>query len=102
MASLFFISEPLGGLVAFLGITGMALNIPVIIHDRGFSKLMSIPHLIPWTSLVGLILFARPDNTGVYDYYLTALLVINAISLLFDYPDSVKWLKGDINVAGRS
>jgi len=60
MASLFFLNEPMGMLIAFLANIGMLLNIPVMIYDRGVSKLMSIPHLIPWTVLVIVILFNRP------------------------------------------
>jgi len=99
MASLFFLNEPMGMLIAFLANIGMLLNIPVMIYDRGVSKLMSIPHLIPWTVLVIVILFNRPEATGLYDTFLWALLVINIISLVFDYVDSMKWIKGDRAIA---
>jgi len=91
MASLFFLNEPMGMLIAFLANIGMLLNIPVMIYDRGVSKLMSIPHLLPWTALVLVILFNRPEATG--------LLIINIISLVFDYVDSMKWIKGDRAIA---
>lgn len=67
MASLFFISEPSGLMVAFLANIAMALNMPVILYDRGFSKLMALPHLVPWTFLVGIIIFQRPDASGLFD-----------------------------------
>jgi len=86
-------------LIAFLANIGMLLNIPVMIYDRGVSKLMSIPHLIPWTALVLIILFNRPEATGLYDTFLSALLIINIISLVFDYVDSMKWIKGDRAIA---
>jgi len=35
MASLFFINEPKGMLIAFLANIGMLLNIPVMFYDRG-------------------------------------------------------------------
>jgi len=99
MASMFFINEPMGLLIAFLANIGMLLNIPVMIYDRGVSKLMSIPHLLPWTALVLVILFNRPAATGLYDTFLSALLIINIISLVFDYVDSMKWIKGDRAIA---
>jgi len=101
MASLFFLSEPMGLLVAFLANIGMLLNLPVLIKERGLSKLMSGPHLIPWTILVILILFKRPETDGVYDLYLTVLLITNIISLVFDYPDFLKWIKGDRAIARK-
>lgn len=99
MASLFFLGEPMGLWIAFLANIAMMLNMPVMLYDRGFSKLMALPHLIPWTILVGILVFARPDASGVYDIYLWILLGANTISLLFDYPDAVKWLRGDRAIA---
>jgi len=86
-------------LIAFLANIGMLLNIPVMIYDRGVSKLMSIPHLVPWTALVILIIFYRPEATGLYDTFLSTLLIINLISLAFDYVDAMKWIKGDRAIA---
>jgi len=101
VASLFFLDQPMGVWVAVLAIGGMLPNLGVIVYDRGISKLMAIPHLIPWTLLVGLILFARPEGSETYSTYLWILLAINVFSLCFDYPDAIKWLKGDRAVATR-
>jgi len=84
MASLFFLNEPMGMLIAFLANIGMLL-----------------PHIIPWTALVVLIIFYRPDATGKYDIFLWVLLVTNLISLAFDYVDSLKWIKGSRAIASR-
>ena len=102
MASLFFINEPMGLWVAFLANIAMMLNLPVMLYDRGFSKLMAIPHLIPWTILVVWIFIARPTGSTNYDLYLSVLLVINLISLAFDYPDALKWWKGDRLPSGKT
>lgn len=101
MASLFFVNQPGGVLVAFLANIAMMLNMPVMLYDRGFSKMMALPHLLPWTILVGILIFARPEATGVYDTYLYVLLGVNVISLLFDFPDAVKWIRGARAIAGR-
>jgi len=101
MASLYFFNEPYGLWIAFLANIAMMLNLPVMLYDRGFSKLMAFPHLIPWTILVCWLLFARPEATGAYDTYLWVLLVVDVISLAFDYPDAVKWWRGDRRPAGK-
>lgn len=99
MASLFFLGEPMGIWVAVLANIGMMLNMPVMFYDRGFSKMMALPHIIPWTILVGILAFARPEAAGIYDVYLWVLLGANTISLAFDYPDAAKWFHGDRTIA---
>ena len=102
MASLAFLQEPGGILIAILANVAMMLNLPVMLYDRGFSKLMAFPHLIPWTALVVFIVFFRPETTGIYATFLWVLLGTNVISLLFDYPDAMSWLRGSREVAGRT
>ncbi|MBV1866207.1 MAG: hypothetical protein KUG74_17475 [Rhodobacteraceae bacterium] len=95
MASLAFLSEPSGLWIAFLANIAMMMNMPVMLYDRGFSKLMALPHLLPWTILVIWLVAARPIGSDIYNSYLSVLLVINTISLLFDYPDALHWKRGD-------
>lgn len=101
MVSMFFIAEPMGLWIAFLANIAMMMNLPVMIVDRGFSKAMALPHLVPWTILIALLLFARPEADGAYAVYLWALLIVDTISLMFDFPDALKWLRGDRARAGR-
>lgn len=101
IASLAFIEQPLGLWVAVLAIIAMLPNLPVMFYERGFSKLMALPHLIPWTLLLLLILVIRPPLTDLYGYYLWVLFAVDFISLALDYPDTVKWLRGDRTVSGR-
>ena len=42
-------------------------------------------------ALVILLIFARPDGSPAYQTLLSALLVINVISLIFDYRDAWLW-----------
>lgn len=95
MISILFYSEPSGLWIAFLANIAMMLNMPVMLYDRGFSKMMAFPHLIPWSILVVWLVTARPSGSDMYNTYLSVLLVINAISLLFDFPDALHWLRGD-------
>jgi hypothetical protein len=101
MASLFFLSEPMGGLIAVLAIGAMALNLWPLLLDRGFSKRMALPHLVPWTALVLILILAPPEAAGAYAIYLWVLLITDLISLGFDYPDAVSFLRGNRRVAGR-
>lgn len=101
MASLLFLSQPGGLWVAALANLAMLGNLPVLLADRGFSKRMALPHLPFWTVLVLWLVFAPPSAQGIYAVYLWVLLVTDAISLGFDYPDAWKWLRGDRAVAGR-
>ncbi len=100
MAMVFFIDQPMGMLIAILATIAIAPNIIVIIMERGFSKLMAFPHLLPWSILIVILLFYRPEGSQQYQMALWALLIINSISLLFDYPDAYKWWKGDRKIAG--
>ena len=95
LASLWFIDQPSGGWVALLAVGAMMMNMPVMAYDRGFSKLMAFPHLIPWSILVIWVAFARPISTDGYATYLSVLMVTNIISLGFDFPDALNWWKGD-------
>lgn len=40
-------------------------------------------------------------NNPTYNAFLTVLLVANLISLIFDYIDSIKWLRGAREILGR-
>jgi hypothetical protein len=99
IASLFFLSEPMGMWVAVLANFAMLPNLPLMVYERGLSKGMALPHLLPWSILVALILYDAPDPASQYGMYLWALAGINSLSLLFDFPDAIKWLKGDRAVA---
>lgn len=98
-ATLFFLSEPAGILIAVLAVGGMLPNGPIMYFERGLSKMMALPHLIPWTAVVLIVALYTPDGSALYVNFLYALAVTNAVSLAFDYVDAWKWLKGDRNIA---
>ena len=101
VATLFFTDWTYGPLVAGLANFGMILNIPIIFYDRGISKLMALPHLLLWTPLVVICAVALTGNTdlGGARPFIWVLMVTNIISLIFDYPDFLKWLRGDRAIA---
>ncbi|GER00333.1 hypothetical protein JCM17845_09560 [Iodidimonas gelatinilytica] len=93
MASLLFLNEPMGLWIAILANIAMLSNLPIMLYERGFTNAMALPHILPWTILVYLILFARPPATGLYDAYLWVLVAVDLVSLVFDYQESLAWLK---------
>ena len=100
LASLAFLDEPGGWLVALLAIGGMLPNMPILFGERGFSKLMALPHVLIWTPLLFVIWnLLSTSASGSFALFLWALLIVDAISLGFDFPDLWKCWKGDRVVA---
>lgn len=93
LATLVFLNQPAGVLIAVLALSGMSLTVAIVITTGGFSKLAAAGHVLPWTPLVLMLIFAKPDGTPLYQGFLTVLLVINVISLAFDFNDLRIWLK---------
>ncbi len=96
MATVLFLHEPQGIWITALAWLAMMGNMPPMIKDRGFGKIMALPHIPFWTVLVLWIAFARPEGgSATYDTFLTVLMVVNAISLVFDYRDALIWWRGE-------
>ncbi len=93
LATLAFLSQPAGVLIATLALSGMIFTVSIVFAVGGFSKQAAAGHILPWTPLVLMLIFARPDGSAVYQAFLTALLIINVISLAFDFNDLRIWLK---------
>ena len=95
MASIFFITKPSGMAVAFLATIELLMNLPILLSIRGFSKLLAMPHLVPWSIVVFILMLMRPTGRDTYNRDLVALLIVDVISLLFDYPDAWRWFQGE-------
>jgi len=102
IASLFFLNQPLAGWISFLAIFAMVPNLYLMVRDRGFGKVMALPHVIPWTALVIILLFFRPEGSVTYNVFLWVLLLVDLTSLAFDYTDAWKWFKGHREIPGRA
>jgi len=103
VASLWFWTAPNGMLIAVLANGAMALNGPIMLMDRGFSKAMALPHVVIWTPLVIWLIWLLSSGQvgGIFAAYLWVLLVVDVVSLVFDFKDARDWLRGDRAVAGR-
>ena len=106
LAALAFWNAPYGVWVAVLAVGGMLPNLVIMAAERGMSSLMAWPHVFIWTPLCLLVAWmlyqyfagALALSTS-YAAFLVALLVIDVISLAFDFPDALKWLRGDRAIA---
>lgn len=96
LATLAFLNQPGSAVIAALAIGGMFLTVAIVIASGGFTKLASVGHILPWTPLVTILVFARPEGSTIYQVFLTVLLTINVISLVFDYNDLRIWIKSRI------
>ena len=87
LATLFFLNQPSGALIAALAIGGMVLTVALVVANGGFEKTVAAGHVLPWVPLVAMLAFARPDGSDLYQIFLVVLLIANSISLLFDLND---------------
>jgi len=103
MSGLFLLNYESGFWVAILGASALAINTCVLFLNRGFSKVLAVPHLILWGPLqVILVLryFTAQDLSPFEQNYILVVLVVNGISLVFDVFDTLEWKRGQRDVAG--
>ncbi|MBH9681713.1 MULTISPECIES: hypothetical protein [Burkholderiaceae] len=95
-----------GRAIAAAALLVVATNVPIMLWARGMTKLMAVPHLFIWGPLQWFLLskirqFSDADAMPPLELiYVTAVLLVNGISLAFDALDSWRWLKGDRAVPG--
>ena len=103
LAPMVFLSEPYAILIACLSVGGMIPNLVIMLAERGLSKRMALPHLVIWGPLVVvlgcLLAGGLVGASGGYLSMLLLLLMVDLISLGFDIPDAIKWLRGDRAIA---
>lgn len=87
LATLLFIGQPSGLLIAALALSGMFFTVAIVFTTGGFSKIAAAGHILPWTPLVLMLAFAKPEGSAIYQAFLATLLVCNSISLAFDFND---------------
>lgn len=94
MLGLLFLDHVVGQWMAILGLAGMIPNIFVMYFEKAFSKTMALSHVIPWTALV-IFLAVQLSQGKVPDgpifYVAWTVIIVDTISLLFDYKESAEW-----------
>ncbi len=103
LASLAFVAEFLGEVIALLAVGGLLAGGVIVLWQRGLSRAVAFGVLIFWLPLVALIWFYLGNFRApeVFLIYLRVLMWINAASLLFALRDAWKWWRGDRAVFGR-
>lgn len=99
---IFLLDTPTGVCVGIAALFVLGTNVPIMYICGGMTKLMSLPHLLAWVPLEIFLLGALLGKTEMEAgeaFYAAILLVINGVSLVFDFLDSWKWLGGDREVA---
>ncbi|MBQ0751613.1 MAG: hypothetical protein KBT70_15580 [Roseovarius sp.] len=99
-ASLLYITQPAAAWLALMAVGAMLCNGVLMLVERGFSKVMALPHVLIWTPMLGLILWLlAQDIADGFRTYLLILLAVDVVSLILDAIDTRKWLSGDRKIA---
>lgn len=98
LASLFFLGDPLGPVVAVLTIGGLLPNVALLAKHRGFTSVMGVPHTIAWIPLlvVAAVVLVTKEPSTPYAVYLALLIAVNGFSLVFDVADTLRWSRGEV------
>lgn len=103
MASLMYLDSPVGRYAAMAFAIVAAINVPIMVIQRGLTRFLSFPHFV-WIPLVlylaDQLWGASPLPPGSVRMYASTVFVVNAISLTFDFIEVVRWLKGGREVLG--
>ncbi len=99
------LDTPTGRAAAMATLVVMLGGLPIMLAERGLSRLMSVPHLVAWIPLVTLLVIwllrgrpMSPAETGLA----VALIAVNSISLGFDVVEFVRWCRGDRAIPGAA
>lgn len=104
VAPFFLLDTPVGRAAAIASVFVLLTNVPIMLHARGMSRLMSVPHLIAWIPLVPYLVARLVFKMPVINAEVllaSALVVVNGISLVFDMMDTMRWLCGRREIPGQ-
>jgi hypothetical protein len=92
---------PTGRWTARSAVLVLVTGIPAVLLQRGFSKIVGAPHLLFWTPLLIFTIrrLGQRDTSRAEARYGVVLLIVNAISLIFDTVDTWRYIKGEREVA---
>lgn len=99
LASLFLLHYPSAQWIALSAVIVVGSNMLLMYLYGGFSRLLAVPHLLIWGPLQVMLLMylaqsGEPLATGEV-LYVSLVLVVNGISLVFDLIDAWRWMQGE-------
>jgi len=100
----FFLDTATGQIAAWAALFVAVTNAPIMLQQRGMSRLMSVPHLLAWFPLVAWLVLRLAGATplSVAETALAwLLLIVNSLSLVFDVLDTWRWFAGERDIPGR-
>lgn len=105
LAAFALTATPIGYWAAVAVTLVFGLNGVIMFLNAGFSKALALPHIVFWTLLeiyaVWRLWLADGVTISEAEYiYGVILVVVNAISLVFDFYDTAEWAKGKREIAG--
>ena len=101
-ASFLFLHTQTGVWVALLGAGAILINLVIVWINGGFSRVLAIPHVLLWIPLQIILIKQIPglEAASMEHTLCMAVLIINGISLLFDFTDCWRWYRGERNIVG--
>ena len=101
-AAFFMLPLPAAQYTAVAAVVVIVTNGPLLVYYAGMNRSLSIPHLIAWIPLeVALLMRLLEGDPGLVEQvYAVLVLLVNAISLVFDALDSWRWLRGERETPG--
>jgi hypothetical protein len=104
-ASLGFLDTAAGRLTAAAFAAVAAINLSMVYIQAGLTRLLSFTHLV-WLPLLFVLLgqLFAPDAAQIDTTtrgFMTAVVAVNGISLLFDFIEMWRWSRGAREVLGR-
>ena len=97
-ATIVLITEPSSYIIPVLAIGGMMPNAVLMFVERGFSKAMTLSHIVLLIPLL-VLLVLNISAGSVFSGYLMILFAVDFISICFDVKDGRDWFKGDRKIA---
>ncbi len=100
LAAFFLTHTPTGYWAAWCAAFIVAVNGPTILIQRGWSRLLALPHLVVWIPLLAYVVYrlGAQDVTDTERVYGSVLLIVNGISVIFDLADAWRWFTGERSV----
>lgn len=100
----FFLDTPTGRVAALAAMFVVLTNLPIMLIERGMSRLMAVPHLLAWLPLLpylaARLVFQQPLARSEM-LLAIALVVVNSTSLVFDTLDTWRWICGKRDIPGQ-
>lgn len=103
IAPFFFLETATGQAAAWASAFVAVTNVPIMLQQRGMSRLMSLPHLAAWIPLVAWLLIrtAGAEPLELAEAILAwTLITVNSLSLGFDAVDTWRWFAGERAIPG--